>query len=76
MTREEALAEAARRGREDPERDRASWLARPTSHGDWQVVRVGLPTPPPLEAHTGREQPPVAPREDPRPPVSPDIAPG
>jgi len=76
MTRDEAIAEAQRRGREDPDRGRASWLARRGAGEAWEVVRVGLPSRAPLEARTGREQRPVAPREDPRPPVSPDIAPG
>ena len=72
VTREEAIAEATRRGREDPDRDRASWLARRASGDAWEVVRIGVPTPPPLQARTAREQPPVAPREDPRPAVPPE----
>jgi hypothetical protein len=76
MTREEAGAEATRLGKEHPDRARFSWLAREGADGAWTVARIGVPSRGPLNARTGREQEPVAPRHDPRPPVSPDIAPG
>jgi hypothetical protein len=72
MTREEAVAEVARRSREDPARDRFSWLVRETAGGDYEVMRIGLPSRGPTVATSQPGEP--APRDDPRPPVSPDVA--
>jgi hypothetical protein len=43
MTRDEAVAESARLGRESPERDTTSWFPRQAQSGDWIVVRVARP---------------------------------
>jgi hypothetical protein len=40
MTRDEAVAESARLGRESPDRDTTSWFPRQQESGDWIVVRV------------------------------------
>ena len=72
MTREEAVAEAARLGRESPERTTHSWLVREPVPGDWRGVRVGLPTRGPVkEAQEARPKPPSA--DDPRPPMWRDV---
>jgi hypothetical protein len=72
MTREEAAAEVARRTREDPARDRWSWIARRTAGGDYEIVRIGIPSRGPTVASEQPGEP--APRDDPRPPVPPDTA--
>ena len=72
MTREEAEAEAARRSREDPARGSSSWLVRRAASGSYEVVRIGVPTRGPTHTSTQPGEP--APRDDPRPPVSPDVA--
>jgi hypothetical protein len=40
MTREEAVAESARLGRESPDRANTSWFPRQEESGEWTVVRV------------------------------------
>jgi hypothetical protein len=43
MNRGEAVAEAARLGREHPDRDVAAWLPQRLEAGGWRVVRVARP---------------------------------
>jgi len=43
MTRDEAVAESARLGRESPDRADTSWFPRQDESGDWTVVRVPRP---------------------------------
>src|ERR671929_223293 len=43
MTREEAIAEAARLAREHPDRATHSWLPREIAPGQWGVAKVGVP---------------------------------
>ena len=69
MTEQEARAEAARLTAERPE---SSWLPRRAPSGEWSVARIGVPSPVPTHATTQPGEP--APHEDPRPPVSPDVA--
>lgn len=64
MNREEAAAEAARRGREDPDRNRYSWIPRQAPDGTWEIARIGVPSAP-VEEHTATKPPPVPPQEDP-----------
>jgi hypothetical protein len=40
MTRDEAVAEAARLGRESRDRSTTSWFPRQEESGEWIVVRV------------------------------------
>jgi len=40
MTRDEAVAEAARLGRESPDRRTTSWFPRQEESGEWIVVRI------------------------------------
>jgi hypothetical protein len=62
MTREEAIAEAARRRISHPE---ATWLA--TQRGtEWTVARIGLASHKPTG--TATKPPPVAPQDDPHSP--------
>jgi hypothetical protein len=72
MTREQATAEAARLGREHPDRVTHSWIARETAPGDWKVVRIGVPTSIPLGSRQeAKPRPPQA--DDPRPPMWRDV---
>ena len=43
MTRDEAVAESARLGRESADRADASWFPRQEASGEWTVVRVPRP---------------------------------
>jgi hypothetical protein len=43
MTRDEAVAESARLGRESPDRADTSWFPRQEESGEWTVVRVPRP---------------------------------
>ena len=43
MTRDEAVAESARLGRESPDRANTSWFPRHEESGEWTVVRVPRP---------------------------------
>jgi hypothetical protein len=62
MTRDEAITEAERRQREDPD---AKWLA--TQRGDeWIVARVGLGTTPIKPTGTAVQAPPLAPHDVPQ----------
>jgi hypothetical protein len=72
MTHEEATTEAARLSREHPERGRFTWMAREGADGDWEIVRFGLPSRSQKGLRTGLGERPIAPRDDPRPPVPPD----
>jgi hypothetical protein len=66
MTREEAAAEAARLGREHPDRATHSWLVREISPGEWDVAKVGLPGRGPLvNVQEAKPRPPHP--DDPRP---------
>ena len=66
MTRDEAIAEAARLTREHPDRTSYSWLAREVSPGVWGVAKVGLPGRGKLvNVQEARPRPPHA--DDPRP---------
>jgi hypothetical protein len=72
MTREQAMAEVARLGREHPDRVTHSWMARETTPGDWKVVKVGVPTSIPLgSTQESKPRPPQA--DDPRPPMWRDV---
>ena len=72
MTRDEAMTEATRLGREHPDRTTHSWMARETAPGDWKVVRVGLPSRIPLgSTQEAKPRPPQA--DDPRPPMWRDV---
>jgi hypothetical protein len=64
MTRDEAVAESARLGRESPDRDSTSWFPRQEDSGEWTVVRVARPGRPLKrdELRTGTDQ---SPRPDP-----------
>ena len=68
MTRAEADLERDRLTREHPDRATHSWMVRRDAHGDWSVVKVGLPPGArvdPLCATTeAKPKPPQA--EDPR----------
>jgi hypothetical protein len=44
VTRDEAIAEAARLTREHPDRATRSWLARESTPGEWTVAKIGLPS--------------------------------
>jgi hypothetical protein len=72
MTREEAIADAARLSREHPERDRFTWMPRKAAGGQWEIARVRVPSRAPQDLHTGTAENPIAPRDDPRPPLPPD----
>jgi hypothetical protein len=72
MTRDEATSEAARLSREHPERGHATWMARKAADGGWEVARVSVPSRSQKGLHTGRGESPIAPRDDPRPPVPPE----
>jgi hypothetical protein len=72
MTHDEAVAEAARLGREHPDRVTHSWLPRETTPGEWSVVKLGIPTRvPSATAQEARPRPPQA--DDPRPPLWRDV---
>ena len=72
MTREEAIAECSRLALEHPQRATHSWLPREGTHGEWTVVKVGVPGRRPLEtAQEARPRPPQA--DDPRPPLWRDV---
>ena len=72
MTHEDAVAEAARLGREHPDRATHSWIARQSTPGDWTVVKVGVPTRAPMSsAQEAKPKPPQA--DDPRPPMWRDV---
>ena len=72
MTHEDAVAEAARLGREHPDRVTHSWLARETSPGEWRVVKLGIPTRAPIATtQEAKPKPPQA--DDPRPPMWRDV---
>jgi hypothetical protein len=43
MTREDAEREAARLGREHPDRERSSWIASDDGAGGWRVLKVSAP---------------------------------
>jgi hypothetical protein len=43
VTKDQAEREAARLGREHPERDRCSWIAHADKSGEWRVVKVNTP---------------------------------
>jgi hypothetical protein len=43
MTRDEAVAKAARLGREHPDRGTTGWFPRQEESGEWIVVRVARP---------------------------------
>ena len=67
MTRDEAVAEAERLGREHPERDAAAWFPKQEDSGDWVVLRVPRPAGgKPGELRAGFD-------EDPRPDPSQDV---
>lgn len=71
MTHDEAIAEAARLGREHPDRLTHSWLAREAG-GDWRVVKIGVPSRGPLTStQEAKPRPPQA--DDPRPPMWRDV---
>ena len=66
MTRDEALRECLRLGREHPDRATASWMATTAEDGAWTVVRVdGLGTPPPRGTLVGEAVEPIIPQPDP-----------
>jgi hypothetical protein len=66
MTREEAIAEAARLAREHPDRATHSWLPREIAPGEWGVARVGVPGRGPLvNVQEAKPRPPHP--DDPRP---------
>jgi hypothetical protein len=72
MTREEAVAEAARLGREHPDRATHSWLPRQGADGEWTVAKVGVPRTPPVGSRQeAKPKPPQA--DDPRPPMWRDV---
>ena len=76
MTKDEAHQEAARLGREHPDRAAWQWLARERDDGAWVVVRVpALPggRNEPLTTTEGAHERPPYP-DDPRPPIDPGIA--
>ena len=63
MTREEAVAESERLGREHPDRDTAAWFPKQEDLGDWVLMKVPRPGPRRREElRTGLDQ---APRPDP-----------
>jgi hypothetical protein len=68
MTREEAVAESARLGRESADRANTSWFPRQEESGGWTVVRVPRPGPALNrdELRTGLD-------EDPHPDPSQDV---
>jgi hypothetical protein len=66
MTREEAIAEAARLAREHPDRATHSWLPREITPGDWGVAKVGVPgRGPTVSVQEAKPRPPHP--DDPRP---------
>ena len=66
MTREEAVAEAARLSREHPDRATHSWLPREVEPGKWDVAKVGLPGRGPIvNVQEAKPRPPHP--DDPRP---------
>jgi hypothetical protein len=66
MTREEAIAEAARLAREHPDRATHSWLPRELAPGEWAVAKVGVPGRGPIvNVQEARPRPPHP--DDPRP---------
>jgi hypothetical protein len=72
MTRDQAAAQAARLGREHPDRSTHSWLPRETAAGEWAVVKVGIPSrAPTATAQEAKPKPPQA--DDPRPPMWRDV---
>jgi hypothetical protein len=68
MTRDEAVAESVRLGRESPDRADTSWFPRQEESGEWTVVRVPRPgrTLNREELRTGLDQ-------DPRPDPGQDV---
>jgi hypothetical protein len=66
MTREEALAEAGRLGREHPDRATHSWMVREVAPGEWDVAKVSLPGRGPIvNVQEAKPRPPQP--DDPRP---------
>jgi len=66
MTRDEALEEAARLGREHPDRATHSWLVKEKAPGEWTVAKIGVPGRGPLtNTQESKPRPPQA--DDPRP---------
>jgi hypothetical protein len=61
MTREEAMAEAARRQRSHPD---AKWVAA-ERNGEWTVARIALAPTAIAQMGTATKPPPTAPRDDP-----------
>jgi hypothetical protein len=68
MTREEAIAEAARLAREHPDRATHSWLPRELAPGEWAVAKVGVPGRGPIvNVQEAKPRPPHP--DDPRPSI-------
>lgn len=68
MTREEAIAEAARLAREHPDRATHSWLPRELASGEWAVAKVGVPGRGPIvNVQEAKPRPPHP--DDPRPSI-------
>jgi hypothetical protein len=66
MTREEAIAEAARLAQEHPDRATHSWLPREITPGKWAVAKVGIPGRGPIvNVQEAKPRPPHP--DDPRP---------
>jgi hypothetical protein len=66
MTRDEAIAEAARLTREHPDRATHSWLPREIAPGEWGVAKVDLPARGPIvNVQEAKPRPPHP--DDPRP---------
>ncbi len=63
VTRDEAVAEAERLGREHPDREAAAWFPKQEACGDWVLMKVPRPAPRKQgELRTGTDQ---SPRPDP-----------
>jgi hypothetical protein len=66
MTREEAIAEAARLAQEHPDRATHSWLPREIAPGVWGVAKVSVPGRGPIvNVQEAKPRPPHP--DDPRP---------
>ena len=66
MTREEAIAEAARLAHEHPDRATHSWLPKEIAPGQWAVAKVGVPGRGPIvNVQEAKPRPPHP--DDPRP---------
>ena len=72
MSREEALAECSRLGREHPDRATHSWMPRKLEDGEWTVVKLGVAQERPFgTTQEAKPRPPQA--DDPRPPMWRDV---